>query len=347
MATAALLLPTLAACGSDSEGAGSGDSDSGQNADSGAADTLTIYSGRNEELIDPLIEKLEEATGVTVSVRYAGTAEHAATLMEEGEGTNAGLFISQDAGALGALSKAGLLEELPAELLDDVDAAHRGTEDDWVGISGRARVLVYNQELVAEADLPDSIHDLTTEEWRGKVAYAPTNASFQTFVTALRVIEGEDRAEQWLRDLQANDAEAFDGNGGIMDAVNNGDVEVGLTNHYYWYATAAEEGAENLDSRLHFFPGEDPGSLLNVAGVAVTAHGGQSEAARKAVEYLLSEEAQKYFAEETMEYPLAAGVTSPIEDLPPFESIEAPEVNLTDLDSLEETLALLQDVGMV
>ncbi|WP_103500569.1 MULTISPECIES: iron ABC transporter substrate-binding protein [Streptomyces] len=353
IAGAALLIPAAAACGSDdssadeSSGNGAGSDSGGEDAGESGGETLTIYSGRNEELIDPLIGQLEEATGVEVTVRYAGTAEHAAALMEEGENTGAGLFISQDAGALGALSKAGLLEELPEDVLGGVDEAHRGSAGDWVGISGRARVLVYNQDLVEEGDLPGSIHDLTDEEWNGKVAYAPTNASFQTFVTALRVLEGEDGARDWLEALQANDAEAFDGNGGILDAVNNGDIEVGLVNHYYWYATVAEEGEDSLNTRLHYFPGGDPGSLINVAGVGITAHGGQSDAALKAVEYLLSEEAQLYFAEETKEYPLAAGVTSPVEELPAFDSIEAPDVNLTDLDSLEETLALLQEVGMV
>jgi iron(III) transport system substrate-binding protein len=355
IAGAALLIPAVAACGSDDS---SGGDEAGQSAGTdGSADPeeaagdgdgkLLIYSGRNEELIQPLIDQLEQATGLAVDVRYGDSAEMAAQLLEEGSDTPAGLFLSQDAGALGALSKADLLADVPAELLNEVDAAYSSAAGDWVGVSGRARVVVYNADAVAEAELPGSIHELTGPDWTGKVGYAPTNASFQSFVTALRVLEGEDAAKKWLEDFRANDAQVYGGNNDILDAVDSGDIEAGLINHYYWFAKAAEEGADGLSAQLHFLPGGDPGALINVAGVGITANGDQQAAAERAVEFLLSEEAQLYFAEETKEYPLAAGVTSPVEGLPALESIEAPALDLTDLDSLEQTLELLQDVGMV
>lgn len=350
IAGAALLLPAAAACGGDDSSGASGAQDDGGSDGAGdeeAGGSLLIYSGRNEELIQPLIDKLEEATGLDVDVRYGDSAELAAQLLEEGTATEAGLFLSQDAGALGALSKADLLEEIPEGLLNQVDAAYRGSAGDWMGISGRARVVVYNADAVDAGDLPASIHDLTAPEWKDRVAYAPTNASFQAFVTALRVLEGEDGAKRWLTDFKENGAQAYEKNSAIVDAVDAGEVDAGLINHYYWYAKAAEVGEENLSARLHFLPGGDPGSLVNVAGVGVTAHGGQGPEARHAVEFFLSEEAQVYFAEETKEYPLAAGVTSPVEGLVPLESIEAPQIDLTELDSLEATLRLLQEVGMV
>jgi iron(III) transport system substrate-binding protein len=355
LAGAALLLPAAAACGSDDAGNGNGPdnasdtdgADDKADEELGNGGKLLIYSGRNEELIQPLIDQLEAATGLEVDVRYGDSAELAAQLLEEGTATNAGLFLSQDAGALGALSKADLLDEIPEGLLNQVDAAYSGSAGDWVGISGRARVVAYNSDNVDEADLPQSIHDLTGPEWKGKVGYAPTNASFQSFVTALRVLEGEDGAKQWLTDLKANDAQVYEKNGAILDAVDAGEVDAGLINHYYWYAKAAELGEDTLNAKLHFLPGGDPGTLINVAGVGITAHGGQQPEARQALEFFLSEQAQLYFAEETKEYPLAAGVTSPVEALPPLEGIEAPAIDLTDLDSLEATLELLQEVGMV
>ncbi|MGX2996668.1 iron ABC transporter substrate-binding protein [Streptomyces sp. JNUCC 64] len=345
LALSALLLPALAACGTGDGDGKKGDAKEDGGAKAASADTLVIYSGRNEELISPVIEKLEKATGTKVEVRYGDSAELAAQILEEGDRTKAGLFFSQDAGALGALSQAGLLAELPQKSLEKVDKAFRGTEGDWVGVSGRSRVIAYNPELADKA--PDSVKDLTKPEWKGKVGYAPTNASFQAFVTGMRVLEGDAATLKWLKGLKANGAKQYDKNSAILDAVDSGEVALGLINHYYWYEKAAEVGADKVTAKIHFLPGGDPGALINAAGVGVLKEGGQGSAAEKAVDYLLSDEAQKYFAEETKEYPLASGVTSTVKDLPSLESLEAPEIDLGELESLQETLTMLKDAGMV
>ncbi|MFE7897227.1 iron ABC transporter substrate-binding protein [Streptomyces sp. NPDC057424] len=337
LVAAALLLPALAACGSgDKDGGGEGD-----------ASSLVIYSGRNEKLVKPLLDKLEKAVGAEVEVRYGDSAELAAQILEEGDRTKAGLFFSQDAGALGALSKEGMLQKMPAATLDKVDEAYRGSDGDWVGLSGRVRVIAYNPDKVAEGDVPDSVFDVVEPEWKGKVGFAPTNASFQAFVTGMRVLEGEDATREWLQGLKANGAKTYTNNLATLDAVESGEVSLGLVNHYYWYERVAEKGEDGVDAELHFLPGEDPGALINVAGAGILADSGQRETAQKAVDYLLSEEAQTYFADETKEYPLAAGVTSTVEDLPALESLESPDIDLGKLESLQETLAVLRDVGLV
>lgn len=337
LVTAGLLLPALAACGS-------GDKDGG---DRGDASSLVIYSGRNEKLVKPLLDKLEKAVGTEVEVRYGDSAELAAQILEEGDRTKAGLFFSQDAGALGALSKEGMLQELPQATLDKVDEVYRGSGGDWIGLSGRVRVIAYDPDQVSADDVPDSVLDVVKPQWKGKVGFAPTNASFQAFVTGMRVLKGDDATRKWLTDLKANGAKTYAHNLATLDAVEAGEVSLGLVNHYYWYERVAEKGEAKVGSRLHFLPGQDPGALINVAGAGVLKDGGQSTAAQKAVDYLLSKEAQTYFADRTKEYPLAAGVTSTVEDLPPFESLESPDIDLGKLESLQETLAMLQDVGLV
>lgn len=337
LVAAALLLPALAACGS-------GDKDSGGE---GGSSSLVIYSGRNEKLVKPLLDKLEKAVGTEVEVRYGDSAELAAQILEEGDRTKAGLFFSQDAGALGALSREGMLEKLPTATLDKVDEAYRGAAGDWVGLSGRVRVIAYNPDQVDDAEVPDSVFDVVKPEWKGKVGFAPTNASFQAFVTGMRVLKGDDATREWLENLKANGAKTYAHNLATLDAVEAGEVSLGLVNHYYWYERVAEKGEDKVNSRLHFLPGKDPGALVNVAGAGVLEDSGQSETAQKAVDYLLSKEAQTYFADHTKEYPLAAGVTSAVEDLPPFESLESPDIDLGKLESLQETLAMLQDVGLV
>ncbi|GGT97941.1 iron ABC transporter substrate-binding protein [Streptomyces coeruleorubidus] len=337
LVTATLLLPALAACGSgEQDGGGEGD-----------ASSLVIYSGRNEKLVKPLLDKLEKAVGTEVDVRYGDSAELAAQILEEGDRTKAGLFFSQDAGALGALSKEGMLRKLPADTLDEVDEAYRGSGGDWVGLSGRVRVIAYNPDQVGEDEVPDSVFDVVKPQWKGKVGFAPTNASFQAFVTGMRVLKGDDATREWLEELKANGAKTYAHNLATLDAVEAGEVSLGLVNHYYWYERVAEKGEEKVNSKLHFLPGEDPGALINVAGAGILKDSGQSETAQKAVDYLLSKEAQTYFADRTKEYPLAAGVTSSVEDLPAFESLESPDIDLGELESLQETLAMLQDVGLV
>ncbi|GGT44489.1 iron ABC transporter substrate-binding protein [Streptomyces kurssanovii] len=325
---AALLLPAIAGCGVDEDDAG-----------------LVIYSGRNEKLVKPLLDELEKAVGTTVAVRYGESAELAAQIQEEGAKTNAGLFFSQDAGALGALSTKGLLQKLPQQSLDKVDPAFRGSAGDWVGTSGRVRVLAYHPGQVAKA--PDTVHDLVEPEWKGKIGYVPTNASFQAFVTGMRVLEGDDATRAWLKGLKANEPKVYDNNLKVLDAVDEGEVSLGLINHYYWYERVAEEGEDKVKAKIHFLPGGDPGALVNAAGVGIVKGSDQAPAAQKAVDFLLSEKAQKYFAEDTKEYPLAAGVTSTVKDLPPLASLDAPTIDLGKLQSLQETLKMLQDAGMV
>lgn len=303
-------------------------------------DSIVVYAGRDEELVQPLIEMFEEETGIQVEVRYASSAELAAQLLEEGANSPADVFFAQDAGALGAVSKAGLLTKLPQEIYDLVPTAHSAADGMWVGVSGRVRVMSYNPNTVTE--LPKSVFDLADPIWRGRVAIAPSNASFQAFVTAMRVVEGDEKTLQWLTAMKQN-AVIFEKNGAILEAVEAGQVDVGLINHYYWYALAKEQGVENMKSKIAQFESNDVGNLINAAGVGIV---NDSNAARKFVEYLLSNTGQTYFAESTREYPLIAGVM-PVDDLTPLTDIPAPKVDLSDLDSLERTLELIRQAGLI
>ena len=308
-------------------------------------EALVVYSGRQEQLVDPLIEQFQQETGIETSVRYGNTAQLAAQLLEEGEGSPADVYFSQDGGALGALAKAGRLERLPETVLDRVPANYRADDGSWVGTSGRSRVIVYDPDQVAEAQVPDSIFELTEPQWRGKVGIAPSNASFESFVTAIRVLEGDERARQWLEGMAANDVQLFDNNVLVLNAAEDGVIALGLINHYYWYQQVAEEGEAAVPARLKFLPGGDPGALVNVAGVGVLNGSDRGGQARRFVEFLLSEQAQTFFAEQTQEYPLVAGVPAAAE-LPPLESLQSPDIDLSDLDTLEQTLQMIEEAGL-
>ena len=305
---------------------------------------LVIYSGRSENLIAPLIEQFAASSGIEIEVRYGGSSEMAATIMEEGQNSPADLFFGQDAGSLGALAKTGHLAPLPDELLNRVPANFRAEDGTWVGISGRARVLTYNTDLVSKADLPDDIWGLTGEEWRSRVGWAPTNGSFQAFVTALRMLEGEERARQWLEAMIANDVQSYPNNSSIVDATGAGEIAAGLVNHYYLYRFLAEQGDE-FPARNHYFPEPNAGSIINVAGVGIVNTASNRKAAETFIDFLLSHDAQQYFSSETAEYALADHDVKAPEDLKSLDQIAAPDIDLGGLDDLQGSLDLLQSVG--
>lgn len=338
------LLVALAGCGGDNGAAGNGTGGVGADEDR-EEQQLVIYSGRNEELIGPLIERFEQETGITTRVRYGNTGQIAAQILEEGERSPADIYIAQDAGALGALTKAGRFEPLPADILDAVPQEYQAVDGTWVGITGRSRVIAYNADQLSEDQVPNSVFELTDERWRGQVGFPPTNASFEAFVTAMRVLEGDDRTREWLAGMAANDPELFDNNTTTLQGVSDGLVQLGLINHYYWYQQVAEEGIEGTSARMHYLPGGDPGSLVNIAGAGMLSGAANEGPALEFIRFLLSTESQTYFAEETKEYPLVAGVAT-AGDLPPLDSLEHPNIDLTDLDSLEVTQKMIEDAGL-
>lgn len=312
-----------------------------------SSDTLTVYSGRNEALVGPLLDRFSEETGIELEVRYGDTAEMAATLREEGDRSPADVFFGQDAGALGAIENAGLFAALPQDTLAQVDARYRSAAGKWVGTSGRVRVIAYDKRVLDEAELPDSVLDLADERWRGKVAWAPTNGSFQAFVTALRKVEGEQAAEDWLSAMKANDTQVYENNILIRDAIDAGEVEIGLINHYYVMEALAEvDDPASYPVGLHFPAGGDVGALINVAGVGILQSSEHAPAARKLADFLLGAEAQRFFRTETAEYPIAAGV-EPLDALPPLAQIEQPDLVLGDIDDLQGTLELLERTGVL
>ena len=303
---------------------------------------FVVYVGRSETLVQPLIDQYIAESGIEVQVRYAGSAELAAQILEEGDNSPADVFFAQDAGALGAVSKAGFLRELDADLLNLIAPEYRAADGTWTGVSGRVRVFNYNTDQVSRAELPSSVLDLAGPEWRGRVGIAPTNSSFQAFVTALAKVEGEDVASQWLAAMKENGV-IYEKNSAILEAVESGQVDAGLINHYYWYARGNAVGFENLNSEIAAFESQDVGNLRNVAGVGILS---EDPRAKDFVEFLLSETAQQYFVSETSEYPLIDGVDLPA-GVTPLAEIPAPEFDLNDLEALEETLQLIRAAGLI
>ena len=307
----------------------------------GSGDLLIVYSGRSEELVQPLIDQFTESTSIEVEVRYAGSTDLAATLLQEGDSTEADVFFAQDPASLGSV--AGLLSELPQSVLDSVDPRFADRNGRWVGTSGRVRTFIYNTDTSVE--LPQTIDDVTDPSWFGEVGVAPTNGSFLAFVSAMILERGEDATLEWLKALAANDPQDYPKNTPIVAAADAGEIEGGLVKHYYLLRLRAE--GEGNDSENWFIPAGDVGTLVMPAGVGILSGTDVPESARQFVEFLLSEAAQTYFANETFEFPLIPEV-QPSGGLPALEDLNTPDIDLSQLaDVLDDATRLVSEAGLV
>jgi iron(III) transport system substrate-binding protein len=333
---ALLALSLLAtACGDDSDSGDAGD----------GASSITVYSGREQELIEPLFDAFTAATGIEVIARYEGSADLALLIQTEGDNSPADVFISQSPGALGLLAGEDRLAELDSSLTGLVDDGYAASDDSWVGITGRVRVIVYNSDLVDVADLPKSVLDLTDPAYDGQVGVAPDNGSFQDFVTAMRSELGDDATREWLEGMAANNSPNYPKNSAIVEAVGRGEIPMGLVNHYY--NLRALEADSSLPSVNHFLDAGDLGSLVIVTGGAVLESSDAQSEAEQLLAFLLGAEAQATFAAETQEYPLLPGVAAP-DGLPPLDGYATDTIDYSVLgEGLTGTIELIRESGLV
>jgi iron(III) transport system substrate-binding protein len=305
---------------------------------------LTIYSGRLQELIGPLLEEFSSDTGIGIDVRYGDSADLALLIDEEGAATPADVFLSQSPGAIGFIDEQDRLERLDPDVLGLVDDEFRARDGDWVGVSGRVRVLVYNTDLVDPAELPESVFELTDARYRDQIGVAPSNGSFQDFVTAMRSLEGDARTTDWLAGLERNGARAYANNVAIVDAVARGEIPMGLVNNYYLEQARVED--PSIAAKNFVFPDGDLGSLILVTAAGVLQGTDHQSEAERLIAFLLSQRSQEFYAEQTFEYPLARGV-APAGDKPALDTIRSPSIDLSSLGGgLQRTRQLIADSGL-
>lgn len=311
-----------------------------------SATTLTLYSGRGESMVQPIIAQFEKDTGIKINVRYGDTAQLAVLLQEEGRRSPADVFWGQDAGAMGAVSRANLLARLPTSVYENLPGIYKSVTGNWVATSGRARLFAYSPARAPVAEHPQTFQDFTQARFKGRVGWAPTNGSFQSFVTALRVQYGDEKALEWLNAMKANDVKAYRNNGALLQAVADGEVDYVLTNNYYLPRTKANDA--NYPVAQTFFKNGDIGNLMNVAGVAVVQASRNQDAATQFVRFLTSSAAQEYFALQVNEYPVIPGVTQNTLVEPYDQALKAsPAIDLDQLSDLEGTLTLMRRAGLI
>ena len=329
-AVSALFLALLTGCSSGDEQAQ-------------AVTEFTVYSGRSEEFIAPFFAQWESESGIKLNIRYGDSAELAAQILEEGSNSPADLFLSQDAGALGAVAEAGLFTELGDDVASAIPAKFVAANRNWVGVTGRARVFAYSPDRVKA--LPKSITDLTNSAFKNQLGIAPTNSSFQAFLTALISAKGKDFAKSWLEDLQANGVKIYPKNSAIVEAIDSGEISIGLVNHYYVWEVSEALGRP-VDVKIGFFGSGDLGNLINVSGAGVLVSSKKYAAAQDLINFLTSDSTQQKFVSDTHEYSLLEGAIAPA-DVPGLNQIGAPTVDLNSLKDIKTTQDLLIEVGLL
>lgn len=316
-------------------------SNSGSEAE--ATGSLVVYSGRSKALVEPLVTQFTEQTGIQVEVKYGGTSQLAIAIMEEGAQSPADLFWAQDAGALGALGNSGLLRSVPSDVMGMLDASFLNASGTWIATSGRGRVLAYSSVRADTSSLPQSVFDLTDPKYKGRVAWAPSNGSFQAFVSAMTEMHGVDRTREWLAAMRDNGAVAYTNNNAILQGIAAGEADYGITNHYYLLRNKAQDA--NFPVEQTYFTNGDVGNMLNVAGVGLLASGKNTVSADAFLAFILNQESQLYIATEVFEYPVIA-IEQGSGSIDPARAA-APVLDLEKIADLEATVALLREVGLL
>ena len=307
-------------------------------------DKLVIYNAQHEELIDEVVEAFTDETGIEVEMRNGSDLELANQLVEEGDASNADVFLTENSPAMSLVQSEGLFTTLDDGSLSNIPDQYRPDNNSWTGFAARSTVLVYNSDALQPAELPASLMDLADPEWAGRISFSPTGADFQAIVAAVLALEGEDATAEWLDGLKANGT-VYDGNNVVLEAVNSGEIDAGVIYHYYWYRDQEEAGDNSDNSELHFFGNQDPGAFLSISGAGVLKNGEHTDDAQEFVEFLTGPEGQEIVSQSyALEYPLNPEVD--IRSIPPLAELQVPDLDISELDS-EKVFSLMQDADLL
>ena len=313
-----------------------------------AAEKLTVYSGRAERLIKPVLDEFTAKTGVQVDLLSSGTTELVNRLKAEGDRTPADIFLTNDAGSLEQARVAGILRPLNMREVDRaIPPQFRAPDNAWVGLSGRFWIIVYNKTLVKPEDLK-SLLDLGDPKWKGKIAIPNAGSEYlQAGVSVIRATYGDAKTKEFLEGLRDNaGAQVYQKSSQIVEAVAKGQASLGIVNHYYVYRHLAAQPAAPV---AVFMPDQQDGgmgAIMNVAGVGIVKSTKHLDAGKLLVEFLVAQAGQKLFADLDKEYPLHPDVKAD-PALVERKSFRAAQVPLTRLAELREpTLTLIEQVGL-
>lgn len=305
---------------------------------------VIVYNGQHKTTTLKLLDAFTAATGIRVESRKGSSIQLANQIIEEGERSPADLFYSEESPPMAALAERGLLAPLQDATLAQVRKDYRDPKGLWTGVTARCRVTAFNKSMIKEGDLPDSVLDMATPAWKGRVAFVPTSGAFQQQIVAISSLKGRDAALNWLKGLKRY-GEVYGSNKAAMAAVERGDIATALINNYYWYNLAQEKGMDKMQSALHFSGNGDPGALVTVSAAGVLKSAKQAQAAQQLVQFMTGVAGQGILARAAAEWPMNPQV-APGFGLKPFEDLHPPKVNPANLKGAEEALQLRREAGL-
>jgi iron(III) transport system substrate-binding protein len=324
---AAALAAALAGCGGDAE------------------NTIVLYNGQHPQLTSALVAAFTRQTGIHVNARTNDGIVLADQILQEGSGSPADVYLTENSPELMELQGQGLLAQLPSSILEQIPARYNSPTGHWVGVALRVSALVYDPTRLPASALPRSVLDLAQPQWKGKIAIAPTDSDFPPLVGAVIAADGRSAAAGWLAGLKRN-AQLFQDDESVVAAVNRGDVAAGVINHYYWYRLRLELGANAIHSRLYYFPNHDVGSIENISGAAVLASSQHKSLAERFVQFLVSPTGQRIIASgDDFEYPARPAV-APNPTLRPLASISPATLSAAALGTDQQATQLIQQAGL-
>jgi iron(III) transport system substrate-binding protein len=335
----------LAGCGSSgSTGSSSVAASTGQ--------SITLFSGQHEQTVDGLVTAFEKQTGITVNVRSDDEDTLADLIAVQGSHSPADVFYTENSPPLEFLQEKGLLSPVTPATLAETTAKYNSPQGDWLGVSARVSVIIYNPSLIAESQLPTSVLQLANPKYKGKLAFAAGETDFQPIVTSVLKTYGKSAALSWLAGIKSNAASHLvPDNETITDEVNRGQAAFGVINEYYWYRLQDEVGASGMHSQITHFAPHDPGYVIDVSGAAVLKSSKHQAAAQKFVAFLGSKQGQEIIAraagnEQSYEYPLGDGVTTSAPETP-FDQLQPTSITIAELGDGSTAIALLRQAGLL
>jgi iron(III) transport system substrate-binding protein len=314
--------------------------------------TITLYNGQHEQTTDALVAGFEhEHPDVKVAIRNNDEDVFDAQIVAEGSRSPCDVFYTENSPALEYLQGRGLLARVESSTLARTPSRFDSPEGDWVGVSARVSVLVYNPSLIKRSALPAHVLELADPRYKGLLAVAAGETDFQPIVTAVAEAYGTRRALSWLDGIKSNaGSHVYPDNETITDEVNRGQVAFGIVNQYYWYRLRAELGAGNMHSAIAYFAPRDPGYVIDVSGAAILKSSKHLAAAQQFVAYLVSKPAQEIIADPaksiSFEYPIASGVTTMAPETP-FARLQPYPITVGELGTGAEAISLLREVELL
>jgi iron(III) transport system substrate-binding protein len=310
--------------------------------------TITLYNGQHEQTTQTLVSAFERQTGINVKVRSDDEDVLANQIAQEGSNTPADVFFTENSAPLDFLQEKGLLGPVARTTLAAVPSRYSSPQGDWVGVSARVSVLVYNPSVVPASQLPTSILDLASPKWKGKLGIAPGETDFQPLVTSIARSKGRAAALRWLRAIKANAGDHnYPDNETLTSMVNQGQVGIGVINHYYWYRFLDENGKGNTHSAIAYFAPGDPGYVLDVSGAGLMRSTQHRAAAQRFLAFLVSPAGEQIVAHSTSyEYPLGSGVTTAA-PLRPFNTLHPSSLSIRQIGDGQEAVELLREVQLL